>query len=157
MRGRYTLLYIIGVAVVLLAACDTSTVYFHYERTSLSGWERNDTVIFAVPSVQQDGHYQEEVALCVGNNFPFRSVSLVIEQTLLPSGRSWRDTLSCELADEIGNATGGGVGRYQYCFPLRNLQLSQGDSLHIRLRHDMKREILPGFSDVGFRLTRVKP
>ena len=38
---------------------------------------------------------------------------------------------------------------YQYDFPLSTLRLKEGDSLALVVRHAMKREILPGISDVG--------
>ena len=43
---------------------------------------------------------------------------------------------------------------YQYQVPVNDITLQQGDSLHICVRHDMKREILPGISDVGIKMTR---
>ena len=46
-------------------------------------------------------------------------------------------------------------GEYQYIFPLKTLPLEKDDSLFIEIRHDMKREILPGITDVGIKLSRV--
>ena len=65
------------------------------------------------------------------------------------------DTLSCRLIDETGNALGNGVSNYQYLIPLTSLTLKKGDRLRIAIRHDMKREILPGISDIGLRLRRI--
>ena len=66
------------------------------------------------------------------------------------------DTLDCELIDERGNAIGQGVGQYQYLFPLKTMQLHQGDSLHLSVHHDMKREILPGITGVGIKVRKTK-
>jgi hypothetical protein len=37
---------------------------------------------------------------------------------------------------------------------VRQLQLQEGDSLHVVVRHNMKREILPGIFDVGIKLLK---
>jgi hypothetical protein len=34
------------------------------------------------------------------------------------------------------------------------MMLNKGDSLEIKIRHDMKREILPGISDIGIMLNK---
>ena len=49
---------------------------------------------------------------------------------------------------------GHGISTYQYNFHLTTLTLNEGDSLHIAVRHNMKREILPGISDIGIRLSQ---
>ena len=43
---------------------------------------------------------------------------------------------------------------YQFAFPVADVDLNEGDSVQIRIRHDMKREILPGIADVGIKLSR---
>ena len=56
------------------------------------------------------------------------------------------------IIDSKGNVEGKGVSYYQYDFPLSTLRLEKGDSLALVVRHAMKREILPGISDVGIML-----
>ena len=65
------------------------------------------------------------------------------------------DTLSCKLVDADGTVQGEGVSFYQYRFHLCNMKLTQGDSLRVSIRHNMKREILPGIADVGVTLTKI--
>ena len=154
MSSRYTLLYIIIAcwAAALLAACDRHTVYNRYEHTPVAGWEKNDTLVFNTEPMAQTGQYIEEIGLRINGSYPFTGLSLIVEQTVYPSKDTRSDTLSCSLIDEDGNAKGRGVSHYQYMFHLTTLKLNHGESLHIAIRHDMKREILPGISDVGIRL-----
>ena len=35
-------------------------------------------------------------------------------------------------------------------------QMHQGDSIHVAIRHDMKREILPGVSDIGIKISKIQ-
>lgn len=142
-------------AVLLLTACKQRTVYYHYEHTPLSGWEKNDSLVFTTDTIAIDGTYSEEVGIRINGTYPFLQLNLVVEHLVMPSMTVKSDTLSCRLIDETGNALGNGVSNYQYLIPLTSLTLKKGDRLRIAIRHDMKREILPGISDIGLRLRRI--
>ncbi len=159
MHNRSALLNCIVAASVnmlatLLLSCSSNVVYDKYEHAPLSGWERNDTLVFNVPKMTEDATYCQSVGLRMTGTFPFTSLSLIIEQHVCPSGKVVADTIKCPITDERGNFLGDGISAYQYSFQLRELTLSRGDSLHVTVRHNMKREILPGVSDVGLLLQR---
>ncbi len=159
-KHKFTFIYHIGVASVLfllLTACNKQVVYLHYEEVIEEGWEKNDTVFFLTTAVEESGHYEEEVGIRITSNYPFKSLQLVCDQLLLPSHKHRSDTLTCKMLDDKGKAKGQGVSCYQYLFQLTSIQLNKGDSLRIGIRHNMKREILPGINDVGIRLTRETP
>ncbi|MBR1688355.1 MAG: gliding motility lipoprotein GldH [Prevotella sp.] len=137
-----------------MAACNRKTVYDHYSHTPVAGWERNDTLSFDIKPMAAGGEYREEVGLRINDAYPFMGLSLVIEQTILPAHLIRSDTLNCKLIDEHGTVKGHGISTYQYNFHLTTLTLNEGDSLHIAVRHNMKREILPGISDIGIRLSQ---
>ncbi len=154
--NRNTLLYI-GYCVViatLVTACQWDTVYNHYEPTPVAGWEKNDTLTFVIDPIKESGSYMEEIGLRISGDYPFTGLNLIVEQTLPKSHETRSDTLSCSLIDQRGNAKGRGISHYQYLFHLTTLHLEAGEKLHVAIRHDMKREILPGISDIGVRLTR---
>ena len=142
-------------AVLLLTACKQRTVYYHYEHTPLSGWEKNDTLVFTTDTIAIDGTYSEEVGIRINGTYPFLQLNLMVEHLVMPAMTVKSDTLSCRLIDETGNALGNGVSNYQYLSPLTSLTLKKGDRLRIAIRRDMKREILPGISDIGLRLRRI--
>ncbi len=154
-KCKYSSLYIIGAFLgLLLTACDSQTVYYHYRHTSLNGWERNDTLSFLTEPIKQSGHYAEELTLRTTANYPFMSLQLVVVQKILPSQEQRTDTLNCSLIDAKGNTKGKGISHYQYHFPLATLPLREGDRLYIAIRHDMKREMLPGVSDIGIKISK---
>ena len=150
--GLYMMVLMVTLAIT---SCNRKTVYHHYEHTTLAGWEKNDTLIYSVSPMKQRAMVQENVELRISGDFPFRSVNLIVEQTTLPMGISRLDTLNCDLIDPEGNVKGDGISLYQYRFHLTELSLNEGDSLHIRIRHNMKREILPGIADIGIRLATL--
>ncbi|MBQ7511504.1 MAG: gliding motility lipoprotein GldH [Prevotella sp.] len=135
-----------------MMGCDRTVVYNHFEQTPASGWERNDTLSFVTTPITTNGDYDETVMLRINNDYPFMGITLVVEQTVYPTLLTVCDTLNCKLIDERGNAEGPGISEYQYAFPLRRLKLTEGNTVRISVRHDMKRGILPGVTDVGILL-----
>ena len=145
---------LLTLATVALAACDRLPVYCHYEHTPTSGWEKNDTISFGVSPVKEAGYYLEQLGLRINDDYPFQGLCLVVSQTVLPSGYSHSDTLNCTLIDKYGRVKGSGVKHYQYDFHVNTIRLAEGDSLHILVRHNMKREIMPGITDIGMRVEK---
>lgn len=147
----------LGVALILcilFAACNEKKVYDTFRHTPLAGWEKNDSLAFDVPKLKASGHYQSALALRINNEYPFMGLTLIVEQTVHPTHIKHVDTLNCALIGANGVPKGQGIGYYQYAFDITSMDLHEGDSLHISVRHDMKREILPGISNVGVSLTK---
>lgn len=136
----------------MVAACGDGTVYSKFVPAPVDGLEKNDTVSFSVPPVASSGSYRQEVGLRITADYPFKSLSLEVKQTVEPGHRVSTDTLVCRLYDDDGNLLGHGVSMFQYGFALPDIGLRKGDSLHVCVRHVMKREILPGITDIGFSL-----
>lgn len=151
----YTLLYNI-VSVVMTAvvavSCATDTVYYSYAHTPVAGWEKNDTLTFNIPGMAAPGTYGQQVGLRMTSAFPFTSISLIVEQRIMPRGKVLTDTIKCPITDIRGNFLGDGISSFQYMFPLREVTLNKKDSIHVSIRHNMKREILPGVSDIGLKM-----
>ena len=154
-KSKYTLLYYIGLIVLFVcSSCDSKTAYSRYQHVSIAGWEKNDALSYEITPMKQDGTFQEAIGVRISNDFPFTGLTLIVEQTVYPSMESQSDTLTCELIDKKGKAIGRGATLYQYHFPINTITLQKGDSISIRIRHDMKREILPGIADIGITLTK---
>lgn len=157
MRRSLIIALITGLAA--LVSCTGSKAYDHYEHTPIAGWDKVDTLSYCVPALQGSGRYATTLGLRITDTFPFQSLTLIVEQTVFHKPQtsnlkpqSSTDTLSCTLFDRKGTAKGQGIGFYQYHFHVSEMFLHQGDSLHITVRHNMKREIMPGISDVGIIL-----
>jgi len=153
-RSSYTLLYIAVSVTLLFSACKQKTVYNRYLHTSVTGWERNDTLFYAIPSMKEGGNYTEEVGVRINGEYPFLSLTLIIEQTRVSDQVMKRDTLQCDLIDKQGHYKGKGISHYQNTFHLKTIRLNKDDSLRIAIRHDMKREMLPGITEIGVKLSK---
>ncbi len=142
-----------AMTVLLTAACDRKTVYDRYIHTPQNGWEKNDTIVFAIDSLAQSGEYMEEIGVRTSTLYPFQSLVLVVQQTVRPSGIVLDTMLNCKLTDGNGQSQGAGISYRQFSFPLKTVRMEAGDTLRVAVRHNMKREILPGVSDIGLKIT----
>lgn len=150
----FTALAVAIAAATLTTSCNTRRVYDRYANTPVAGWEKNDTLAFDIPPVKEAGPYTARLGLRTSESYPFTSLTLIVEQHIYPSGTVKADTVRCQITDRRGNASGNGISFYQYRFDVGETMLQEGDSLHVTIRHDMKREILPGISDVGISLEK---
>lgn len=144
---------ILTAAACALASCGNQ-VFDKYEHTSTNGWEKNDALSFSVPKAQVNCVVAVDLGLRINNLYPFMQLTLIVEQRVYPSNAVKTDTINYDLIDNNGYAKGHGISHYQYNFHVSTLSLNRGDSLNITVRHDMKREILPGISDVGIKVNR---
>jgi len=149
---RFSLLLLLLLG--LLTACDNKKVYDEYVHAPIKGWEKNDHLAFSIPKMQDDGDYALQLEMRTDNSFPFMTVVLIVDQKIMPANDFYSDTLTCGIIDKRGNSLGKGINIYQHSFDISNRHLNEGDSLYITVRHDMKREMLPGISDVGIVLSR---
>ena len=138
----------------ILASCATDTVFDQYVHTPVSGWEKNDTLTLRIPKAEAAGEYSQQIGVRMTSAYPFMSISFIVEQKIFPKGETLTDTVKCQVTDSRGNFLGSGVSAYQYRLPLREVRLAKGDSINVSIRHNMKREILPGVSDVGLKMDR---
>ena len=135
--------------------CNRSTVFSQYRHTSLMGWEKNDTLVFALQPSKADVELKEIVGIRINDSYPFKAICLIVDQTIMPGNITTSDTVNWVLFDNYGNTKGRGISSYQYNYHLKNNKLMKGDSLTVKIRHNMKREIMPGISDIGIKLERV--
>lgn len=143
---------------VACASCTGNVVYDHYEHTPLAGWDKVDTLTFCVPRLSGAGVCATTLGLRVNGSYPYQGLTLIVEQTVLPADKAaaattTADTIDCTIFDKQGTVRGQGVSCYQYHYRVSQRQMEAGDSLRVTVRHDMRREIMPGISDVGIKVS----
>lgn len=154
MKRHNTLLLITLALAATLLSCERKTLYSHFTDIDLDGWTKSDTVTFCVTDIPQTGFHDETLCLRTTAEYPFQSLTLVVQQSRRADDEGRTDTLSLRLVDSRGNPTGDGVSLSQHRFPLRNISLETGDTLRLRVWHIMKRETLPGVVNVGLTVKR---
>lgn len=147
MRSRLTV--IATVLLTMLCGCQQQTVYHQFRHISEPGWDKTDTIHFDIAPLKTSGNYRLDAELRTDLEYPFRQLSIVVNQTVYPACKTYHDEVNCNLISEEGVIGGDGISYFQYRFHIRDIVLQQGDSIHLSLTHNMKREIMPGIADVG--------
>lgn len=147
-------LALISFMALLLSACTGNMVYDKYNHTFVSGWDRGEVLSYEVPRMKAAAKYTTKLGLRVNDSYPFQSLTLIVEQTVYPKKTIRRDTINCQIYDTRGTIKGKGINYFQYHYQISEMNLEKGDSLHVTVRHNMRREILPGITDVGIEVER---
>jgi gliding motility-associated lipoprotein GldH len=147
-------IFILAIAGLLMAACNRGVIYYHYEHVDEEGWERTDTIHFYIPAVKEAGSYRQKLLLRTDNSVPFQNLNVTIEQDIYPRDMKLSKSINCILIDKNGGVNGKGISCFQYAFDMDNVDLYEGDSLHICVTHNMKRETMPGVNDIGILISK---
>lgn len=139
-----------------IMACRQKPAFFAFHSTPVEGWEQGDTLHFHVDSIEQTGNYHMLMGIrySAATAYPFQSLWLVVRQHWHKPEMQRCDTVECKLTNADGDIKGTGVSIYQVEQPFMDLQLEQGATADISINHIMRREMLPGITDVGLKISR---
>lgn len=135
-------------APLLIVACQRGTLLHSFQSLPHETWGMRDTLTFGMDSL---GVQEAQLSVCLRftHHFPYRSLWMVVERSgaKLPLRR---DTLNIPVMTDDGGSMGSGVHLIQIEHPVGNIACN--DSLRLRLYPIMRREQLPGVSDVGVKI-----
>lgn len=143
---------VIITVAMLITACDRKTVFHQYSHVNATGWEKADTMSYHVRGMNKSGSFKEEIGLRLNGSYPFLGLCIIVEQTILPANVVTCDTLNCNFVNSSNKYTSNGISYRQYKYHLKDIKLNKGDSIDIRIRHNMMREVLPGIADIGVKI-----
>lgn len=153
-KGTITASILALLLTLLLTACNDDRVFDKYIHADENGWEKNDDVSFCIDSLKEGGMYSMTLGIRMNKEYPFQNIQIVVDQTVYPEQRTLSDKVTCKVTDSNGLMLGHGISLYQYDIPIRKTNYEKGDSITVRIRHNMKREILPGIVDIGMVLRK---
>ena len=107
---------------------------------------------YDIDTVRQAGTYNLDVGVRTTNAFPYKKLWLVVEQHFTNPAMSRADTLACSFVNEEEDRNGKGTNTYQYTFSLGKIKLERQQTGKISIRHIMRREMIPGVSDIGINI-----
>lgn len=146
--------YLLAILVCILAfvSCQKRVLYSQYIPVPVEGWMRNDTLCYEADMLYSGGNCSMELGLRINNFYPYQNISIIVEW--INGLVSKTDTIDQMLYDKEKNLSEGGIGLYQYVFPFGGLSVNAGDTIILRVHHNMRKEILLGISDVGIQINR---
>lgn len=158
--SKVAALAVVCLTAALLQACYQSTAYFRYFSTDINGWERDSVLHYHVRAVKEGGFYAEEIGVRTSKLYPFKQLSLVIDQKVISTNDSHAnvvnsDTIVFDIYDNDGNLRGKGIDLYQLVVPFKGIRLQEGDSIEMAVRHNMRRNAIEGIADVGLKVTKA--
>lgn len=150
--SRLSSLLLLLVAMVSLSSCDG--VLYHKFNTVGCEWHRGDTLSFVLCNpVFQESCCAADIELRCTKDYPYNDLWLYVDIMRRDSSFIYSDTLQFMIYEEgrIKGATAGLM--YQTSSHLQVIVCVPYDTLTVRVVHIMDDDILPGVSDVGFRLS----
>lgn len=145
--------WLCGLLLLLLSACsDGRPCYHHYETVAEEGLDKEDSVVLVTDSVKEDGSYGVELCLRTSARYPYRFLALKTRVKVLPDGPELMKNLRFEVKHDNGANTGEGMIYFTHEQPFAQLALKRGDSLRMVVRHNMRRQVMPGVVSVGLKV-----
>lgn len=144
---------VIITAACLFTACDTQTAYHHYESVAPEGWARQDTLTFAIDTIIQRGNY--DATLCIRTNatYPFRNLAVRTAINISPRDTTVSRQMEMTLRQVDEHKDRSSITYFTHHEPIATLALQPGDSITVKVTHNMRREVMQGITDVGIKLT----
>lgn len=140
---------------VILTGCQQKIAYYQYRSIPETGWQRNDTLSFAVETADSARMYRMDLEVRNRNDYPYRNLAVGIAVTTPDSLSLPTDTLQLLLADEAGHWIGRGQSNlYQYTAAAGGIHVHCPGTYRIRVFSLLPDSILPGLNDIGIRLER---
>lgn len=140
----------------LLSGCGRRPAECGYLPISANGWGLTDTLTFRTDTLPA-GRYSLTLGLRTSASvpYPYRSLTLLLRQTWEQTNTARCDTIVCPLTTIAGDLSGKGIAFFQYEFSAGTFCLQKPTAGRLSVSHIMRREILPGITDVGFRIDRI--
>ena len=139
---------VIAPAVCFLSSCTSDTVYFSYHPVDNERWEKSDDITFDVIPSRYSGRCASYVVMRTNDRYPFKNLSVSVETTTKDS------TYKKRVDFDIVKSTGNGFRHNDYVMPLNKFTINENDTLHIRIAHNMKQNVLQGITDVGLKISK---
>lgn len=141
-------------AVCLFASCTTDVAYHHYEHVDHAGWDKRDTVRFMVDTIRETGVYDATLCLRTSPDYPYRNISMRVFEEARPSGKRFARRMDFCIVRKNGTQIGQGINFFTNEVPVGTLSLKSGDTLFVKVGHNMRNETLQGVQDIGIKLKR---
>lgn len=141
-------------AALATASCDDSRAYDSAQPVDVDGWERQDSLVYAVGRLPR-GTYRMTLSFRATGSYPFRELGFTITTRRLPSGKTTTKRVKCAVFDDQGQPAGTrGISSNSYIYNVGTLTAQPTDSVTVTVTHDMIQTKIPGITGVGLTLKR---
>ena len=136
-------------------SCGKKYACNRYLPVPVEGWEARDTVSIAIDPIRESGNYEFSVGVRSTRQYPYQYLWILTDLELIHPDTLIVDTLVCSITDAQGEFLGKGLSVYDNVYPLATIYCKKGQYGRMKLRHIMRRDPLPGISDLGVSISRT--
>ena len=151
---RRTVTYLALILSLSLTSCRHGNVRHAYRHIPSMCWDKADTVVLHLGEVAEEGIYGLYADVRTNKKYPYAYLYILVEQRLHSPEVVRSDTFCIQMADSTGKLCGKGRNLLNCESERLPVHLAKGQDGEIRMSHLMHQGMLPGISDVGFRLNR---
>lgn len=148
-----TIIFIL-VTLFILTGCEKRTVVHRYKPTPIEGWEKSDTISFAIDTIKDNGLYKLSVGIRNTSEYRYVDLWLIIHSKFHNPDYQRSDTLKCVINDYHADIGSTGIFIHNHTYDLPQLNLRKGQFGEISIIHYMHNWSLKGISDLGIHLER---
>ena len=141
--------------IIVSTGCSSRNRVISYSYTPIknSEWKVQDNLVFDIDTLEESGNYKFSVGIRANNNIQFQKIYVTIEQDFNNPAFYRKDTLEISLTDKMGGIKGRGLRLYNFMQSIKErIPLKAGQTGTVRISHVMRKAVLSGITDVGFRL-----
>ncbi len=142
----------IAIFSFLISCVDQDTLLHEYSAIDDEEWNINDSLHFEVDSAAHSGKFETILELRTNAKYPYRNISIVMTQLLRNGNKKISKTLNYDIIDAKGNKNGEGITYLTHRIPFCTMNIDEGDTLDIFVKHNMQDNILPGITDIGVHI-----
>jgi len=147
--GTFRILIVI-ILMLAYTSCTNQNNFSFSQEIEADGWSKYYKPSFTAEIRDTLSAYDISISLRNTHKYPFRNIFLFVTTTS-PSGLSIKDTVEYQLADEKGKWYGKGLGDlHNLTVPLKtNILFPVSGEFNFKIEQGMRKENLPGISDIG--------
>lgn len=138
-----------------MACTADNALYHHYETVADEGWDKEDTLLFSTDTLRETASCSLEVEMRTTMDYPYRSLSMMVEETAVPTGEKRVYSVTLQIATDEGERNGEHISicTLGEVLPGEH-KVMKGNVVNYKIYHKMRRQVLPGIKDVGVKLTK---
>jgi gliding motility-associated lipoprotein GldH len=145
---------ILGVWVLLIAACSSRTVYEQHYPINDTGWRYTDSLEFAPAIADTQQRYDVLLDIAHRPSYGFQNLYLYV-RTVFPDGTVREQPLGLDLAERSGRWLGRGSDPIRYRVAIQqNAYFNQLGVYRFVLRQHVRDSVLMGITGVGMAIER---
>lgn len=144
-------------AVLSLESCGPRPEFEGFQQLPGAMWHQDSILTFTMPSSDTISRHNLFLELRNTGDYPYSNIYFFID-VHFPNGVYLQDTVQYMMTDLEGNWLGKGISdlKESVLEYKSNVTFPERGDYQFKVRHGMRKEVLPGIADFGIRVEKVE-